>query len=95
MHLIKRVEFFKTITSQLAISMENVALYSEMEIKVTERTSQLQQKSRINRRKNKSDELLLNILPEEIATELKENGKSIAKKYEQVTILFLTLKILL
>lgn len=89
----KRVEFFKTITSQLAISMENVALYSEMEIKVTERTSQLQQKNQeLTVEKNKSDELLLNILPEEIATELKENGKSIAKKYEQVTILFSDIK---
>jgi len=89
----KRVEFFKTITSQLAISMENVALYTEMESKVTERTSQLQQKNQeLTVEKNKSDELLLNILPEEIATELKENGKSKAKKYEQVTILFSDIK---
>ena len=39
-------------------------------------------------KRQKSDELLLNILPAEVAQELKINGKSEAKQYEQVTILF-------
>jgi class 3 adenylate cyclase len=38
--------------------------------------------------KKKSDDLLLNILPEEIAQELKETGAAKAKLYENVTILF-------
>jgi class 3 adenylate cyclase len=38
--------------------------------------------------KDRSENLLLNILPEEIAQELKETGKSAPKKYESVTILF-------
>ncbi|MBK9271010.1 MAG: AAA family ATPase [Saprospiraceae bacterium] len=89
----KRVEFFKTIVSQLAISMENVALYEGMEDKVIERTSQLQQKNEeLTIEKNKSEELLLNILPEEIAIELKEKGSFKAKKYDKVTILFLDIK---
>jgi class 3 adenylate cyclase len=38
--------------------------------------------------KKKSDDLLLNILPEEIAEELKTNGQTIAKQYNHVTVLF-------
>ncbi|OYU94239.1 MAG: hypothetical protein CFE21_16765 [Bacteroidetes bacterium B1(2017)] len=38
--------------------------------------------------KKKSDDLLLNILPTEIAEELKFNGKSAAKQYNHVTVLF-------
>lgn len=42
----------------------------------------------IEREKNLSNSLLLNILPEETAQELKENGKVLAKKYELATVLF-------
>lgn len=38
--------------------------------------------------KNRSDNLLLNILPEETAFELKNNGKVEAKKFDSVTVLF-------
>lgn len=38
--------------------------------------------------KKRSDNLLLNILPEETAEELKANGKVQAKKYESATVLF-------
>ena len=42
----------------------------------------------IEEEKNRSDNLLLNILPEETALELKQNGKVLAKKFESVTVLF-------
>jgi class 3 adenylate cyclase len=42
----------------------------------------------IEREKNLSNNLLLNILPEETAQELKKNGKVLAKKYELATVLF-------
>lgn len=42
--------------------------------------------------KKRSDSLLLNILPEEIASELKQFGKSYARKHEQVSILFADIK---
>jgi class 3 adenylate cyclase/Tfp pilus assembly protein PilF len=42
--------------------------------------------------KEKADELLMNILPEDTAKELKENGKVIAKKYQSVTVLFTDFK---
>lgn len=38
--------------------------------------------------KNRSEMLLLNILPSETAQELKENGKVKAKRFESVTVLF-------
>ena len=38
--------------------------------------------------KQKSDDLLLNILPAETAEELKTNGAAKAKRYEQVTVMF-------
>ena len=42
----------------------------------------------IEEEKNRSDSLLLNILPAETANELKQNGKVLAKKFESVTVLF-------
>jgi len=42
----------------------------------------------IEQERNRSESLLLNILPEETALELKENGKVQAKKFESVTVLF-------
>lgn len=38
--------------------------------------------------KKKSDDLLLNILPGEVAAELKETGRAMAKKFDAVTVLF-------
>jgi class 3 adenylate cyclase len=43
---------------------------------------------RIEQEKQKSDELLLNILPFEVAEELKANGKTVAKNYDEVSVLF-------
>ena len=42
--------------------------------------------------KQKSEELLLNILPAEVANELKEKGSSDAKMFDQVTVLFTDFK---
>ena len=46
----------------------------------------------IEKEKNRSELLLLNILPEETARELKKNGKVRAKKFESVTVLFADFK---
>jgi adenylate cyclase len=45
-------------------------------------------KSIIENERDRSDQLLLNILPEETANELKINGKVQAKKHETVTVFF-------
>ena len=49
-----------------------------------------QQKSNriIQSEKQKSDELLLNILPVEVAGELKESGRAVARQFDEVTVLF-------
>ncbi len=50
---------------------------------------QLKEKSRIiEQEKERSNELLLNILPANIAQELKEYGKAQTRKYDEVTVLF-------
>ena len=49
-------------------------------------------KDLIEKEKDRSDELLLNILPSEIAEELKANGKADAKDFELVSILFTDFK---
>lgn len=46
----------------------------------------------IEREKNRSEILLLNILPQETASELKEKGKVQPKRFESVTILFTDFK---
>jgi adenylate cyclase len=46
------------------------------------------QKKTISQEKQRSDDLLLNILPAEIAEELKQNGSSEAKLYNHVSVLF-------
>ncbi len=47
-----------------------------------------QQRKKIARERNRSESLLLNILPKNIAAELKEHGRAEAKEYENVSILF-------
>ncbi len=49
-------------------------------------------KRAIETEKDRSDNLLLNILPAEIANELKEKGRADARKYEEVSILFTDFK---
>jgi len=50
------------------------------------------QKKRITAEKKRSDELLLNILPEETAEELKDKGSAEAKSYDLVTVMFTDFK---
>jgi class 3 adenylate cyclase/predicted ATPase len=78
----ERTEIVKLLASQIAVSFENATLYNNVEQKIIQRTSELQIE------KEKSEELLLNILPSEIAEELKNKGSTEAKQFEQVTVLF-------
>ena len=52
----------------------------------------MKQKKRITKEKKRSDELLLNILPEETAEELKATGTAKAKGFDLVTVLFTDFK---
>ncbi len=48
----------------------------------------VKERGRSERARKQSDELLLNILPEEVASELKTTGGTTAKHYDDVTVLF-------
>jgi class 3 adenylate cyclase len=50
------------------------------------------QRNRIGKEKKRSEELLLNILPAEVAEELKAQGAANAKQIDQVTVLFTDFK---
>lgn len=50
------------------------------------------QRNRISKEKKRSEELLHNILPEEVATELKIKERSDAQLFDQVTVLFTDFK---
>lgn len=50
------------------------------------------QRNRISKEKKRSDELLLNILPEETAEELKATGTARAKSFDMVTVMFTDFK---
>ena len=67
-----------TLENERIVKEQNVML----EQKVEERTHELQVE------KQKSDDLLHNILPDEVAEELKETGQSEARDFDKVTVLF-------
>jgi adenylate cyclase len=50
------------------------------------------QKKIIEKEKNRSEELLLNILPSEVAEELKEKGRAEAKQFNEVSVMFTDFK---
>ena len=55
-------------------------------------TSQKRLNKLLDAEKRKSEDLLLNILPQETANELKETGKARAKKFAEVTVMFTDFK---
>lgn len=57
-----------------------------LEEKVGKRTAELSQE------KDKSDKLLLNVLPAKVAGELKEKGKAVPRSYDSVTVMFTDFK---
>ena len=61
----------------------------ELESKVAERTREIQEQSqKLAEEKDRSEQLLLNILPKVTAEELKTKGRATPRYYDQVTILF-------
>lgn len=85
--LIQEVEVRKSVEENLRLNEKRLEEYNaNLEFKVNERTLDLQVE------KEKSDELLLNILPFDIEKELKEKGTAQAKKYESVSVLFTDFK---
>jgi predicted ATPase/class 3 adenylate cyclase/predicted Ser/Thr protein kinase len=78
----ERVALLRMLAGQVAVSIENARMYATLEKLVEKRTEQLAYE------KKKSDELLLNILPEEIADELKIFGKAKPRLYTSASVMF-------
>lgn len=98
-----KMEVLNMLSGQIGISIDNALLYENLESKVKERTTDLeeqkliaeartiealQQKQLADEERKKTDTLLLNILPTEVADELKTNGESKARSFDSVTVLF-------
>ena len=80
----KEIEFLSKELNEANITLEN---------KVEERTKQLNDSNyQLAGEKRKTDELLLNILPLEIAEELRETGSSKARRFPSVTVMFTDFK---
>jgi len=86
-------DLLSAFCSLAGISLANAQAYEELEkerdlleVRVKERTKDLEES------RKKSDELLLNILPERIAEELKEHGRAAPRKYESVSVMFTDFK---
>jgi histidine kinase len=77
-----RVALLKTLSAQIAVSLVNAGLYRDMETQVRSRTREIESE------RKKSEDLLMNILPESVARELKQEGRAKPRKYEEVTVLF-------
>jgi predicted ATPase/class 3 adenylate cyclase len=77
----QRLKTLSLLSSQMAISLQNALLYTSLEEKVKERTNALRLEMK------KSDELLHNILPIEVADELKTNGAAKARLFRNTTVL--------
>jgi ligand-binding sensor domain-containing protein/class 3 adenylate cyclase len=64
-----------------------------LEQKVVQRTAEVvRQSGEIAKQKDQIEDLLLNILPGEVADELKEKGKASPRKHDNVTVLFTDMK---
>ena len=84
-----RLEVLTLLSTQAGTAIENADLYRNLEDKVRERTAELErQRAQLADEKAKSEELLLNILPVETARELKATGRTRARRFEGVSVLF-------
>ena len=85
----ERLTLLRLLSGQIAVSINNSILYENLEQKVADRTEEIvRQKDVIEYERQQSEKLLLNILPEETAIELKRTGTAQPKRFEDVTVLF-------
>jgi len=85
----ERVYFISGLVLLLSLS---ATLYNRSRIKQNSLLLSQEQNAAINDEKRRSDELLRNILPAEVAEEIKTTGKSKAKAYTMVTVMFTDFK---
>ena len=83
-----RAEMQKVENERRIKTMERNATATGLFLSILGALVLFRQIKRTRKAKKRSDELLLNILPENVADELKEFGTSKAKRFENVTVLF-------
>ena len=89
-----RVELLRMLSAEIVISIENARLYRGLEEharlledRVRERTRELRlANTELAEEKQKSDSLLLNILPSRVANDLKEQGRTEPESFPEVTV---------
>jgi GAF domain-containing protein len=82
----ERLTLLRLLSGQIAVSINNSILYENLEQKVADRTEEIvRQKDVIEHERQQSEKLLLNILPEETAIELKRTGTAQPRRFEDVT----------
>ncbi|MEO1654902.1 MAG: adenylate/guanylate cyclase domain-containing protein, partial [Bacteroidota bacterium] len=85
-----RIEIVKGILKVLIKRSRRQNFFEE---KMNEQSKELEkQRDLIKQEKEKSEKLLLNILPQEVAEELKIRGKAEVRQYELVSVLFADIK---
>ena len=81
------------ISNRVEQSKKEAEIYRLRNVELVELNEEItKQKVEVEKQRAKSDELLLNILPSEVAEELKEKGYTTAKAFDEVTILFSDIK---
>lgn len=76
----------------LFIVLLTILFYARFKTKKNANIALEEKNKIIEEERHRSDELLLNILPANIAQELKENGKATARKFEDATVLMADFK---
>lgn len=77
------------ISHELMLKERDNEIYKLRNIELKESYEAILEKNRqIEAEKNKSYQLLLNILPEETAAELLSSGKAVSRRFEMATVLF-------
>ena len=85
------ISYFLIILSSIWVYINLRLRYLKERQKVLETTVKVRT-TELEMQKRLSDELLMNILPEEVAEELKQTGKSEAKQFDKVTVIFTDFK---
>jgi class 3 adenylate cyclase len=85
-----RIEIVKGI---LSVLIKRARRQNYFEEKLSEQSKELErQRDLINQEKEKSDKLLLNILPVDVADELKTKGRADVRSYAMTSVLFCDIK---
>jgi adenylate cyclase len=76
------------IVAFVLLALLLAALYNRYKLKTNSNKALEELNKIVTQEKERSDELLLNILPAEVAAELKKKGNTTAKHYDSVTVMF-------